>query len=57
MCVEKYHELTVVFVVFIVDTVYATAVFVVAANATTNVIVVVVTVAVVVIAVATLFPP
>ena len=57
MCVEKYHELIVVFVVFIVAAVYATAVFDISTNATTTVVVVVViTVAIVAIAVATSFP-
>ncbi len=46
VCVEKCHELIVVFVVFIVAAVYATVVFVVVADATTTV-VVAVTVAVV----------
>ena len=56
VCVEKYHELIVVFVVFVVAAVYVTAVFVAAADATT-IIVVVVTVAVVAVAVAASFPP
>jgi hypothetical protein len=56
VCVEKCHELIVVFVVFIVTTLYATAVFIVDADATTTVIVAV-TVAIVAVAVAASFPP
>ena len=56
MCIEKYHELIVVFVVSVVAAIYATAVFVVAADATTT-IAIVVTVAVITVAISASFPP